>query len=395
MLQRREYDSAASVAANSANASGGSWVIDPLPGLQRGGLIAVATLAMVSLAATFALLSFFTYRFIFWKKYYKRYIGYNQYVVLMYNLALADFIQGLGFIVSLRWISQDSLHATDAGCFLQGIWLQIGDPMSGMFVLAIALHTFMHVSLGRQLSHKVFVSVVVGLWVFGVILTVIPIAIYGRYVWVPSVAWVRLYSLPVFFHLLQNFLADILNLIVLDGHTTSYPSPLDTLLLDLCRSVLEPCSLRHYVRPTPTQDGPIEDSGSELHRESPPPEPSRLLHGDVPHCVHRLDTPIVCRPHGIRQWKRPQCSIFLCRRRYDDPLRILRCSSVYPDQEERRVGGRDPIEETRRWLLRSFDWTEEVQKWQSLLDRREGSKFHRLCCYARHRLHRPYCSQRH
>lgn len=190
MLQRREFDSSKSVAANSANSAAGSWIIDPLPGLQRSGLIAVATLAIVSLAATFALLSFFTYRFIFWKKYYKRYIGYNQYVVLMYNLALADFIQGLGFIVSLRWISQDSLHATDPGCFLQGIWLQIGDPMSGMFVLAIALHTFMHVSLGRQLSHKVFVSIVVGLWVFGVILVIIPIAIYGRYVWVPSVAWV-------------------------------------------------------------------------------------------------------------------------------------------------------------------------------------------------------------
>lgn len=220
MLQRRAYDSSSSVAANSPNSGAGSWIIDPLPGLQRGGLIAVATLAIVSLGATFSLLSFFTYRFIFWKKYYKRYIGYNQYVVLMYNLALADFIQGLGFIVSLRWISQNSLHATDAGCFLQGIWLQIGDPMSGMFVLAIALHTFMHVSLGRQLSHKVFVSIVVGLWVFGVILVIIPIAIYGRYVWVPSVAWVRLqFCVPLFSHNIEP-LADISNLTVLDEHPT-------------------------------------------------------------------------------------------------------------------------------------------------------------------------------
>jgi len=191
MLQRREYDSPNSFAANSANAAAGSWVIDPLPGLQQRGLIAIGTLAIISLGATFALLSFLTYRFIFWKKYYNRYIGYNQYVVLMYNLALADFIQGLGFIVSLRWVNQNAIRATDAGCFLQGIWLQIGDPMSGLFVLAIALHTFMHVSLGRQISHRVFVSIVVGLWVFGVVLIIIPIAIYGQYVWVPSVAWVR------------------------------------------------------------------------------------------------------------------------------------------------------------------------------------------------------------
>lgn len=196
-VQRREYDSAKSVAANSANSAAGSWIIDPLPPLQRRGLIAIAALAFISLISTFSLLCFFTYRFIFWKKYYKRYIGYNQYVVLMYNLALADFIQGLGFIVSLRWITQNSIHATDPGCFLQGIWLQIGDPMSGMFVLAIALHTFMHVSLGRQLSHRVFVSIVVGLWVFGVILVVIPIGIYGRYVWMPSVAWVCLLGIPI------------------------------------------------------------------------------------------------------------------------------------------------------------------------------------------------------
>lgn len=180
------------MAANSPNSPAGSWIIDPLPQLQRTGLIVVSSLASVSLVATFSLLCFFTYRFIFWKKYYKRYIGYNQYVVLMYNLALADFIQGLGFIVSLRWITSSSLHAEDPACFLQGIWLQIGDPMSGMFVLAIALHTFMHVSLGRQLSHPIFVGIVIGLWVFGVILVIIPIAIYGRYVWMPSVAWVCL-----------------------------------------------------------------------------------------------------------------------------------------------------------------------------------------------------------
>lgn len=189
-LHSRQYDSASTVDANSANSAAGSWIIDPLPELQRSGLIAISALAMVSLIATFSLLCFFTYRFIFWKKYYKRYIGYNQYVVLMYNLAIADFIQGLGFIVSLRWISQNSIHADDPGCFLQGIWVQIGDPMSGVFVLAIALHTFMQVSLGRQVSHRVFVSIVVGLWVFGVILVIIPIAAHGPHVWMPSVAWV-------------------------------------------------------------------------------------------------------------------------------------------------------------------------------------------------------------
>ncbi|KAI9929831.1 hypothetical protein ASPWEDRAFT_100207 [Aspergillus wentii DTO 134E9] len=160
-----------------------------LPRIQRDGLIAISILATISLIATSSLLVFFTYRMIFWTKYYKRYIGYNQFVVLIYNLILADFLQGLGFIISLRWIATNSVKASDPACFLQGIWLQVGDPMSGLFVLAIAVHTFLSVSMGYQLEHRIFVASIVGLWVFGVLMVIIPIATYGRYVWYPAVAW--------------------------------------------------------------------------------------------------------------------------------------------------------------------------------------------------------------
>lgn len=229
-LQGRGDDPSQFTAATSPY---GSMVIDPLPALQRKGLIVVSTLALVSLISSFGLLVFITYRFIFWKKYYHRYIGYNQYVVLIYNLALADFQQGLGFIVSLRWIATNSLHASDASCFLQGIWLQIGDPMSGMFVLAIALHTFMHVTLGRQLSHRAFVTVVICLWVFGVVLVVIPIGAYGRYIWVPSVAWVRstfhlLQSIPLT-NLVQSAGCPSSTQLSACGHTTSGSSPPNSL----------------------------------------------------------------------------------------------------------------------------------------------------------------------
>ncbi|PWY84790.1 integral membrane protein [Aspergillus heteromorphus CBS 117.55] len=167
----------------------GTPLMSPLPSLQTKGLIVISALATLSLLCTVSLLTFFTYRFIFWKRYYKRYIGYNQYVVLMFNLVLADTIQGLGFIISLRWIATNSLRASDPACFLQGVWLQIGDPMSGLFVLAIAAHTFLHVSMGYQIEHRTFVAIVIGLWVFGVVMTIIPIAVHGKYVWYPAVAW--------------------------------------------------------------------------------------------------------------------------------------------------------------------------------------------------------------
>ncbi|KAJ5808514.1 hypothetical protein N7474_009783 [Penicillium riverlandense] len=175
--------------SNPATSPAGSSIIDPLPPLQRRGLIAVSSLASISLVTTFLLLLFLTYRLIFWRRYYRRYYGHNQYVVLVYNLALADFLQALGFLVSLRWITTNSIHASDALCFLQGAWLQIGNPMSGMFVLAIALYTFLRITMGYQLSHRMFVITVVSLWVFGVVMVIIPIAAVGRYVWFPAVAW--------------------------------------------------------------------------------------------------------------------------------------------------------------------------------------------------------------
>ncbi|KAJ5399526.1 hypothetical protein N7465_010015 [Penicillium sp. CMV-2018d] len=167
----------------------GANVIDPLPPTQRKGLIAVSAVASVSLVAICLVLFFLTYRFIFWRRYYRRYIGYNQYIVLVYNLAIADLIQGLGFIISLRWIATNSIHASDASCFMQGIWLQAGNPMSGVFVFAISVFTFLHIVLDFQLGHRKFVGVIIGLWMFGVLMVVIPIATVSRYVWFPSVAW--------------------------------------------------------------------------------------------------------------------------------------------------------------------------------------------------------------
>src|SRR5699024_9988379 len=110
--------------------------IDPLPPHHRKGLIAVSVMAILSFLATVALITFVTYRMFFWRSSYTRYIGYNQYIVLIYNLVLADLQQSLAFLICLKWIAEDKISADTAGCFLQGLWLQIGDPASGLFVLA-------------------------------------------------------------------------------------------------------------------------------------------------------------------------------------------------------------------------------------------------------------------
>jgi hypothetical protein len=190
-------DEGNSLARRLAYTEGGLTMdIDPLPSAQRKGLIAVSVMAILSFLASLSLILFVTYRLVFWRSNYARYIGYNQYIVLIYNLVLADLQQSLAFLICLKWITEDKIEASSAACFLQGFWLQIGDPSSGLFVLAIAVHTFLLVALGHKLSHRVFVSAVVGIWIFVAVLVIIPLASHGRFVFIPSGAWVRIHRLP-------------------------------------------------------------------------------------------------------------------------------------------------------------------------------------------------------
>lgn len=186
--------------------------IDPLPLAQRRGLIAVTILAFLSFIATASLLAFISYRLIFWRSKYARYIGYNQYIILIYNLVLADFQQSLAFLLCLRWITQNKMKSGTATCFLQGLWLQIGDPGSGLFVLAIAFHTFLLVVWGRKMSYRVFVAFVIGVWAVVAVIVIIPLATHGADVFTPSGAWcwinedyeaIRLYT-----HYLWIFIAE-------------------------------------------------------------------------------------------------------------------------------------------------------------------------------------------
>lgn len=179
---------------------------------QRKGLIAVAIMAFLSFVATAGLLIFITYRLIFWRTQYKQYIGYNQYIILIYNLILADFQQSLAFLICIKWIVSDDIESGNAACFLQGLWLQIGDPGSGLFVLAIAFHTFLLVVWGRKMSYRLFITFVCGVWAFILLIVIIPLAMYGADVYVPSGSWcwinVEYESVRLWTHYIWIFVAE-------------------------------------------------------------------------------------------------------------------------------------------------------------------------------------------
>ncbi|KAB8254446.1 G protein-coupled glucose receptor regulating Gpa2-domain-containing protein [Aspergillus pseudonomiae] len=161
---------------------------EPLVGGDRAGFIAMGVIALCSFISTLCLLSFLTYRFIFWKRYYKRPLAANQYVVLIYNLLLIDIQQATAFLLCLHWVSRGYVYYPSAVCVLQGWWIQVGDPGSGLFIMAIAMHTGAVVLRGRQLPHRTFVCCVVALWAFIIVLGLIPVGLFGSKTFVISEA---------------------------------------------------------------------------------------------------------------------------------------------------------------------------------------------------------------
>ncbi|KAL6235082.1 hypothetical protein BDW75DRAFT_230588 [Aspergillus navahoensis] len=162
--------------------------VQPVDGSTKAGFIAMGICGLVSFVATLSLLSFLTYRFIFWKRYYKRPLAQNQYVVLIYQLLLVDLQQATAFLLCLHWVSKGAVYYPSAACILQGWWIQTADPGSGLFVIAIAMHTGAVVLRGRQLPFRAFVVCVVSLWAFILVLGFIAVGLYRSETFVASEA---------------------------------------------------------------------------------------------------------------------------------------------------------------------------------------------------------------
>ncbi|KAL4904287.1 hypothetical protein BDW74DRAFT_178867 [Aspergillus multicolor] len=159
-----------------------------ITGGTKAGFIALGTCGLISLLATASLFLFLTHRFIFSSRYYSYPLWRNQYVVLIYNLLIADMQQATAFLLCLHWVVKGKIWYPSAACVLQGWWIQTADPGSGLFVIAIALHTGAVVLRGRQVPYPVFVGCIVGLWTFILVLGFIPVGLYGKETFVISEA---------------------------------------------------------------------------------------------------------------------------------------------------------------------------------------------------------------
>ncbi|KAK6958311.1 hypothetical protein Daesc_001109 [Daldinia eschscholtzii] len=101
------------------------------------GLLAIGTLATISLIFTSSLLSFVTWRMITWKSHYTSAVGRNQSVVLIYQLVLADFLQSLGFLISFHWVAEPPIIGGRFVFQRAGVWCWISSDNEG---LRLSLH---------------------------------------------------------------------------------------------------------------------------------------------------------------------------------------------------------------------------------------------------------------
>lgn len=128
----------------------------------------------------------------------------NQFLILIFNLLLADMHQGVAFFLNAEWLRYNAVRVGTATCFTQGLFVSTGDLASSCFITSIAVHTYLSVVRRYTMPHRVLYLVIALLWVFVYAISTIPIAAtkngahYGGF-FVRAGAWVR----DLFFPMVQ------------------------------------------------------------------------------------------------------------------------------------------------------------------------------------------------
>ncbi|OAA65562.1 Glucose receptor Git3 [Niveomyces insectorum RCEF 264] len=90
----------------------------------------------------------------------------NQFLVLLYNLLLADMHQAMAFILNAVWVSSDSILVNTGTCYAQGVFVSNGDLSASLFIGAIAIHTYSVTSRNYKPPQWVVTATCIGIWAF-------------------------------------------------------------------------------------------------------------------------------------------------------------------------------------------------------------------------------------
>lgn len=208
--------------------------LSPLPNVHRQGLIAIAALAALSFTTSAVVLLYLTVKLVRWylriRKQTRKaaaepasppvdlalglaeslYVADgskpqppkrkrphpNQFLILIYNLLLADIHQSASFMLNAVWVGRDGIQVRTTTCWVQAWLIQTGDVASSLFITAVAVHTYLAIVRNYTPPQWAIYTACVGLWLFNYLLMVLGIAItdngkeYGGF-FVRATAWVR------------------------------------------------------------------------------------------------------------------------------------------------------------------------------------------------------------
>ncbi|KAG9250726.1 G protein-coupled glucose receptor regulating Gpa2-domain-containing protein [Emericellopsis atlantica] len=99
----------------------------------------------------------------------------NQFLILIFNLLLADMHQGIAFFLNAEWLRYDEVRVGTPTCFTQGLFVSTGDLASSCFITLIAVHTYLSVVRRYKMPHRVLYTVIAGAWLFVYTISVVPV----------------------------------------------------------------------------------------------------------------------------------------------------------------------------------------------------------------------------
>lgn len=90
----------------------------------------------------------------------------NQFVVLLYNLLLADMHQAIAFLLNIVWVVRDGIFVQTPECWTQGFFVSVGDLASSCFIAAVALHTYLTIVRDYRPPEWLLNGSIAALWLF-------------------------------------------------------------------------------------------------------------------------------------------------------------------------------------------------------------------------------------
>jgi hypothetical protein len=164
-----------------------SHSLSPIPDNIHRWLRAVVVFGFLSMVTSVTLFVLLLYRLIRWRIKSKR---SNQFVILIFNLVIADIQQSFAFLLNVEWLRINAVEVSNAICWAQGWFVSTGDLASGVWCFTIGVHTFASVILDYRLPKKWFLVAIVALWAFVYGVSLIPIGAHPQNPYVRAGVWV-------------------------------------------------------------------------------------------------------------------------------------------------------------------------------------------------------------